>query len=263
MPCATVFAPVSMLLAVLLAVVPLILPPSSAGGAVLQHATTVQGVTGPEPNRILHLRQADLPLAAVPARVAPTNVSENAAPDVQRRSASAPSSRTVPVTRAETAIASRGSSPITGARTAPAPVQTPRTSGVRSDGARFRLIWPSQGTLSSPFGWRIHPIFGTREFHTGVDIAAQSGTPVVAADSGIVRFVGWQEGYGQRVVVEHGGGLATAYSHLSVAAVQPQDRVTQGQEIGRIGSTGWSTGPHLLFEVYQNGVPQNPVGYLP
>jgi murein DD-endopeptidase MepM/ murein hydrolase activator NlpD len=117
--------------------------------------------------------------------------------------------------------------------------------------------------LTSPFGWRIHPIFGTREFHTGIDIAGPSGAPVLAAYAGTVRFVGWQEGYGKRIVVDSGGGLVTAYSHLSVTDVQPQAYVTQGQEIGRIGSTGWSTGPHLLFEVYENGVPQNPTGYLP
>lgn len=262
MPCATLFAPASMLFAVLLAIVPLIMPLSSAGGTVLQHAATVQAVRRPEPNGIFHLRQADLPLAAIPALTAATSVSDNAALEVARLAAAAPSGRAVPIARTEMAVSSRGRSPVAEARTAPAPVQTSRKS-MQNEGARLRLIWPSQGTLTSPFGWRVHPIFGTREFHTGVDIAAQSGTPVVAAYSGVVRFVGWQEGYGQRVIVDHGGGLATAYSHLSMAAVQPQVRVTQGQEIGRIGSTGWSTGPHLLFEVYQNGVPQNPTGYLP
>lgn len=262
MPCATLFAPASMLLAVLLAVVPLVLPSGSARGAVLQHPTAARSLSDAQPNRILHLRQSDLPLVAMPALTA-ANASDNATLEVARLAVAAPPGRAVPVARAEMAVSSRGSSPVAEARTTPAPVQTSRKSGPRSEESRLRLIWPSQGMLSSPFGWRVHPIFGTREFHTGVDIAAQSGTPVVAAYSGIVRFVGWQEGYGQRVIVDHGGGLATAYSHLSMAAVQPQLRVTQGQEIGRVGSTGWSTGPHLLFEVYQNGVPQNPTGYLP
>jgi murein DD-endopeptidase MepM/ murein hydrolase activator NlpD len=124
------------------------------------------------------------------------------------------------------------------------------------------LVWPARGIVTSPFGWRIHPIFGTREFHTGIDIGGPSGAPVAAAYPGTVQFVGWKGGYGRLVIVYHGGGLETAYSHLSAASVQPGAHVEQGQEIGRIGSTGWSTGPHLLFEVFENGIPRDPAGYL-
>ena len=128
--------------------------------------------------------------------------------------------------------------------------------------APVAMLWPSRGTVTSRFGWRVHPIFGGREFHTGVDIAARTGTPVVAARTGVVRFVGWKTGYGRIIIVEHDGGIETSYSHLSAAVVNPGDRVTQGQAIGRVGSTGWSTGPHLLFEVRRNGVPVDPAPYL-
>ncbi len=126
----------------------------------------------------------------------------------------------------------------------------------------LQLHWPSSGWVSSRFGWRIHPIFGTREFHTGVDIASRWGAPVMAARSGIVRFAGWMGGYGRLIVLDHGGGLQTMYSHLSAMLVGSGQRVDEGQQIGRIGSTGWSTGPHLFFEVRQNGVPLDPIPYL-
>ena len=128
---------------------------------------------------------------------------------------------------------------------------------------QLRLVWPLQGAITSGFGWRTHPIFGTREFHTGIDIAGPTGAPVVAAYWGTVRFVGWKGGYGQIVIVDHSYGVQTAYSHLASATVQPGAVVSQGQQIGRTGSTGWSTGPHLLFEVWDNGVARNPFGYLP
>lgn len=127
---------------------------------------------------------------------------------------------------------------------------------------RLRLLWPSSGTVTSRFGWRTHPIFGGREFHTGMDIATRWGSPVLAARGGVVRFVGWKSGYGQMIVMDHGQGIETAYSHLSAAVVTSGQRVAPGQQIGRIGSTGWSTGPHLLFEVRRNGVPVDPSGYL-
>jgi len=127
---------------------------------------------------------------------------------------------------------------------------------------RLQLLWPSSGTVTSRFGWRIHPIFGTREFHTGLDIATRWGSPVLAARTGIVRFAGWMAGYGRLIVVDHGSGLQTMYSHLSAVLVGCGDQVTKGQMIGRIGSTGWSTGPHLFFEVRQNGVPEDPTSYL-
>ena len=122
------------------------------------------------------------------------------------------------------------------------------------------LLWPVAGRISSPYGWRVHPIFGTREFHTGIDIAVPWGTPIHAAAAGTVIFTGWMRGYGMLVIVDHGNGLSTTYSHLSSYAVHVGERVDRGQVIARIGSTGWSTGPHLFFEVRENGQPVNPLG---
>lgn len=121
---------------------------------------------------------------------------------------------------------------------------------------------PTNGMVTSRFGWRIHPIFGTREFHTGLDIANRIGTPVRAAEEGVVRFVGWMGGYGRLIVVTHANGLETSYSHLSDMLVTLGQRVVRGQLLGRMGNTGWSTGPHLLFEVRRNGVPLDPVLFL-
>jgi murein DD-endopeptidase MepM/ murein hydrolase activator NlpD len=121
---------------------------------------------------------------------------------------------------------------------------------------------PSEGMITSRFGWRIHPIFGTREFHTGVDIANRMGTPIRAAAAGIVKFVGWMGGYGRLVVVAHGNGFETSYSHLSEMLVTLGQRVGRGQVLGRMGSTGWSTGPHLFFEVRRHGVALDPLPYL-
>lgn len=143
---------------------------------------------------------------------------------------------------------------------APSPATgAPTPSGVAG---RLALLWPSGGIVTSRFGWRIHPIFGSREFHTGMDIATRYGSPVVAALGGVVRFVGWKSGYGRLVVIEHDGGIQTSYSHLSAAVVSPGQGVAPGQVIGRIGSSGWSTGPHLFFEVRRNGVPIDPAHYL-
>ncbi len=122
------------------------------------------------------------------------------------------------------------------------------------------LTWPVSGPITSGYGWRTHPIFHTREFHTGIDIAAAWGAPIEAAADGMVLFTGWMTGYGMLVILDHGSGISTTYSHLSSYGIKVGDRVRRGQVIARIGSTGWSTGPHLFFEVRQNGQPLNPLG---
>ncbi len=124
-------------------------------------------------------------------------------------------------------------------------------------GKRFLTRRPLEGggTLRSRFGYRIHPIFKTRRLHTGVDLAARSGTPIYAAGDGVIKYYKWQSGYGNKVEIEHVNGYETAYGHMSryVDGLGPGSRVRQGQIIGYVGSTGQSTGPHLHFEIKING----------
>jgi murein DD-endopeptidase MepM/ murein hydrolase activator NlpD len=124
-------------------------------------------------------------------------------------------------------------------------------------------VWPVVGKLESGFGGRRNPFGGSSyEFHSGQDIEAAWGDPVVAGASGLVTFVGWQNGYGQLVVLDHGGGLTTRYGHLSHIDVVQGQPVARSQFIGRVGSTGRSTGPHLHYEVRINDEPVNPLQYL-
>lgn len=124
------------------------------------------------------------------------------------------------------------------------------------------LSWPVAGNVSSPFGYRIHPIFGTRKLHTGIDISAGAGTPIKAAGSGTVLIAGGYGGYGNAVVIDHGGGLATLYAHQSSLAVSNGQKVDKGQVIGYVGCSGFCTGPHLHFETRESGVPVDPMKYL-
>jgi murein DD-endopeptidase MepM/ murein hydrolase activator NlpD len=124
-------------------------------------------------------------------------------------------------------------------------------------------VWPVVGKLESGFGGRGNPFGGgSYEFHSGQDIDAASGDPVVAGASGTVTFVGWQNGYGQLIVIDHGGGLTTRYGHLSHIDVSQGQSIARSQFIGRVGSTGRSTGPHLHYEVRFNDEPVNPLQYL-
>ena len=127
------------------------------------------------------------------------------------------------------------------------PTQTPSNAG---------LIWPVQGPVTSPFGWR----WG--RMHEGIDIGVGYGTPIHAAAGGTVIYCGWEEGYGNFVVIDHGGNLATAYGHQSSIAVTCGQQVNQGQVIGYVGCTGHCFGPHLHFEVRVGGNPVDPLGYL-
>ena len=125
------------------------------------------------------------------------------------------------------------------------------------------LVWPApSGSAGSGYGWRIHPISGTRNFHKGTDIPAPSGSPVLAAASGTVVQSYFSSSYGNYIVVSHGGGLMTAYAHMSSRGVSVGANVSAGQQIGKVGSTGNSTGPHLHFEVYVNGSTTNPMSYF-
>ena len=117
---------------------------------------------------------------------------------------------------------------------------------------------PVPGHVSSSFGMRRHPILGYSRMHKGVDFSAGYGTPILAATDGQVSAAGWAGGYGKQVRIAHGGGLLTSYSHMSRIIAQRGSFVKQGQLIGYVGSTGLSTGPHLHYELYQNGVPINP-----
>lgn len=125
-----------------------------------------------------------------------------------------------------------------------------------------KLAWPAAGPLLSGFGYRTHPILGTNRFHSGIDIGASYGTAVKAAAGGEVIQAGYFGGYGYSVMLYHGGGYATWYAHLSSIDVSMGQLVERGSVIGKVGSTGLSTGPHLHFEIRINGVPQEPMGYL-
>jgi murein DD-endopeptidase MepM/ murein hydrolase activator NlpD len=118
------------------------------------------------------------------------------------------------------------------------------------------------GSISSGFGMRTHPIDGVQKFHTGVDLRGSEGTPILAAESGVVRSAGTRGGYGNAVEIDHGNGVSTLYGHASELGVKPGDHVEKGQQIGEVGMTGHATGPHLHFEVRVEGKPVDPKGAL-
>ena len=121
---------------------------------------------------------------------------------------------------------------------------------------------PSSTRITSPYGYRIHPILKTKKLHTGIDIGASSGSSVLAGNKGTVIFAGYYGGYGYTVIIDHGGQISTLYAHNSKLLVKKGDEVKRGQLISKVGSTGLSTGPHLHFEVRKNGQHTNPMNYL-
>lgn len=146
----------------------------------------------------------------------------------------------------------------------PRPTTVPQADALRlGAGQAGRFVWPLRGRISSPFGWRTHPILRERHLHTGLDIAVPEGTPIHAAAAGRVSQVGWSGDYGILIVVDHQGGYSTYYAHLSRTRVEVGQYVEQGQALGLSGNTGLSTGPHLHFEIREGAVPVDPLIYLP
>lgn len=133
--------------------------------------------------------------------------------------------------------------------------------GASSTGS-FSWPCPASTYITSKFGWRIHPIFGTKRFHNGVDIAASSGSSILAADGGTIAVATKSSSAGNYVVIYHSGGYTTTYMHMSSIAVSVGDTVSKGDTIGYVGSTGWSSGPHLHFEISLNGTRQDPLSYF-
>lgn len=125
-----------------------------------------------------------------------------------------------------------------------------------------QLMYPTIGPVTSNFGWRTHPILGTERFHAGIDFGADYGTLIYASESGRVIYSDWYGGYGNSVIIDHGNGITTLYAHCSELYVKDGDAVVKGQPIAAVGSTGFSTGPHLHFELRANGEPIDPAGYL-
>lgn len=127
---------------------------------------------------------------------------------------------------------------------------------------RYPDFYPTEGSVGSPFGYRVHPIDGVTKFHKGIDIGTGVGTPIFAAAKGVVKFVGTESGYGLYVLIDHGDGFVTNYAHLSEAFVKVGDTVEKGEHIAAMGATGRVTGSHLHFEVILDGVYRDPADYI-
>ena len=123
--------------------------------------------------------------------------------------------------------------------------------------------WPVIGRVSSGFGYRIHPVYGTRKLHSGLDVAAARGVPIVSTSAGVVIYAGWRGGYGNTVIVDHGDGLTSLYAHMSEIGASEGTVVERGDVVGLVGATGTATGNHLHFEIRFNGTPTDPAPYLP
>src|SRR5262249_9459120 len=123
-------------------------------------------------------------------------------------------------------------------------------------------IWPARGWVTSDFGQRLHPYTADRMIHAGMNIASGRGKPIYAPSNGMVVYAGPEGNYGNVVVLDHGYGVKTRYGHLAEVLVKTGDRVKRGVQLGSVGNTGRSTGPHLHYEVRVNGIPQNPRKFL-
>ena len=126
----------------------------------------------------------------------------------------------------------------------------------------FPRGWPVSGRITSPFGYRLHPLSFSYEYHSGMDIANEPGTKIISTANGVVRHAGWASGYGLSLVIDHGFGYSTLYGHMSEISVKEGAEVKRGDIVGRMGSTGTSTGPHVHYEVWEQGVPKNPSKYM-
>lgn len=123
-------------------------------------------------------------------------------------------------------------------------------------------IWPAEGHLTSGFGYRVNPFTGQSVLHAGIDIANRIGTPIMAPARGTVTFVGWQNAYGNSIVIDHGNSITTRYAHMGEPLVKEGQMVNRGDVISTVNNTGRSTGPHLHYEVRIGGVPVNPMRYI-
>ena len=143
----------------------------------------------------------------------------------------------------------------------PAEVRPRLQSAIQSP-RNIRLRRVGMFQVSSKFGWRVDPITGEKSLHAGIDLPSRIGSPVLATAAGTVRVATWVRGYGNLIEIEHSGGVRTLYGHLSRVDVYPSEHVTRGQIIGKVGSTGRSTGPHLHYEMRVHGVAVNPLPWI-
>ncbi len=145
----------------------------------------------------------------------------------------------------------------------PPSTSTGGTAGTGNVTAGIKWVLPTTySRVSSPYGWRIHPVYGDKRFHYGIDLSASSGTPIVAVRDGKVSIATYSSSAGYYVNIDHGDGFMTRYLHMTHYIVSPGQKVSAGQVIGYVGSTGTSTGPHLHFGIYYNGAAVNPADYI-
>ena len=181
----------------------------------------------------------------------------------QRQAAAAAAAAAAARAATSTTTPSAGGTSGSGAAGSGSATTAPAAAAAAPAKAPGRLLTPVPGApVTSPYGYRIHPIYGTSRLHTGIDYGADTGTAIRASADGVVVSAGWFGGYGNATIIDHGGGIATLNGHQSSMSVSEGQKVTQGQTIGRVGCTGDCTGPHVHFEVRVNGDPVNPANYF-